>query len=87
MKNYFGDDSMTTNISPTPFLIFVLTWLLAAAIGTIWYARRPALRSIGASVLVVFAWLAPVLGPVCLLIFLAAAKPNSQHSPESHNAT
>jgi hypothetical protein len=72
---------MTMNLSPGQLLIFIIVWLLSAAIGTIWYARRPALRSAGVSLLVVFAWLVPMLGSVCLLIFLSAAKSSSEPSP------
>lgn len=77
---------MTVNFSPSQLSLVLFGSFVAAAVATLWYARRPAIRSRGASVLVIFAWLMPVLGPLCLLIFLAAAKSDRPRSTELDEA-
>ena len=45
--------------------------IISTAIGTIWFARRKELHKPAYSILVIFAWLTPVIGPACLLTVLA----------------
>jgi 4-amino-4-deoxy-L-arabinose transferase-like glycosyltransferase len=45
--------------------------LALTIIGTIWFARRKDLHKLAISILVIFAWLIPVIGPACLLSVLA----------------
>ena len=47
---------------------------------TVWYARRPSLRTTGGSMLLIFAWLMPVIGVLCRAIFLAAASKDREPS-------
>ncbi len=51
--------------------------ILAASALTFIYGRRFA-PSAGASVLAVFAWLIPILGPACFAIFLVAKRDSSR---------
>lgn len=75
------------NFSPTQASIFLLLSWALAAVGTIWYARRPGRHSIAISLLVIFAWLMPMVGPVCLLIFLAASNSRTQADTKSQHVT
>ena len=52
--------------------------------GTIWFARRKELHNPAMAILLVFAWLAPVFGPACLLIVLATAKSSSAAGQAEH---
>ena len=45
---------------------------LAATVASFWYYRRSAAHSTAGALLVVVAWIVPVIGPICLMIFLAA---------------
>lgn len=45
--------------------------LALAVVETIWFARRKDLHKPAFTILVVFAWLVPVVGPACLLTVLA----------------
>lgn len=54
-------------------------------IGTIWFARRKELHTPAMSILVVFAWLVPMLGPACLLTVLATRKSSSAATGAEHN--
>jgi hypothetical protein len=47
-----------------------LSHIVAAAACTAWYARRPSVHTTGSALLVIFAWLIPFLGVMCLLAFL-----------------
>lgn len=51
--------------------------MLAASALTFIYGRRFS-PSAGKSVLVIFAWLVPILGPVCFGIFLIARRESSR---------
>ena len=53
--------------------LFVFHIVVAAA-GTAWYARRPSVHTTGSALLVIFAWLIPFLGVMCLMAFLIASK-------------
>ena len=44
--------------------------VVVAAACTAWYARRPSVHTTGSALLVIFAWLIPFLGAMCLLVFL-----------------
>ena len=44
--------------------------IVVAAACTAWYARRPSIHTTGSALLVIFAWLIPFLGVMCLLVFL-----------------
>jgi len=52
--------------------LFVFHILVAAAC-TAWYARRPSAHTTGGALLVIFAWLIPFLGVLCLTVFLIAS--------------
>lgn len=45
--------------------------ILATAVCTYWYARTASPHTTAGVVLLVFAWIVPVIGPICLLVFLA----------------
>ena len=51
----------------------IVVHFLAASVLTFIYGRRFS-PSAGASVLAIFAWLVPILGPVCFGIFLIARR-------------
>lgn len=61
------------DINATLFGQIIFAHLLLAGVLTYIYARRPS-QWAGSSVLVVFAWLMPLVGPLCLAIFLAAGR-------------
>ena len=46
--------------------------IISTVIGTIWFARRNELHNPAYSILVIFAWLIPIIGPACLLTVLAS---------------
>ncbi len=50
----------------------IVVSFLAATAGTVWYSRRPGVHTTAGALLVVFAWIVPIFGPISLLIFLAA---------------
>ena len=66
---------MTINLTLFGQVMFV--HLLAASALTFIYGRRFS-PSAGKSVLAIFAWLVPILGPVCFGIFLIARVRSSQ---------
>jgi len=47
--------------------------ILVAAACTAWYARRSSAHTTGSALLVIFAWLIPFLGVLCLTVFLIAS--------------
>ena len=53
---------------------FMFAHLLAASVLTFFYGRRRHSHTAGASILAVFAWLVPLIGPVCFAIFLASSR-------------
>ena len=67
------------NISLTLFGQVMFVHMLAASALTFIYGRR-FLPSAGKSVLAIFAWLIPILGPVCFAIFLIATRESSRGS-------
>ncbi len=62
------------NVSPGSILLLFLFHSIAAAACTAWYARRPSVHTAGSALLVIFAWLIPFLGVMCLLVFLISSK-------------
>jgi hypothetical protein len=44
---------------------------------TFLYGRRKDIHSVGSNVLVVFAWIFPILGPICLVAFLVGRRESS----------
>ena len=44
--------------------------------------RRRNEHSIGASILVIFAWILPILGPICLATFLAGRRTSKELATE-----
>ena len=58
-------------INMTLFGQIVSISLALTVVGTIWFARRKDLHKPAFAILVVFAWLVPVVGPACLLTVLA----------------
>lgn len=54
----------------------ILASFLAATVASFWYFRRSVAHSTIGALLVVFAWIVPIIGPIGLMIFLAAL-PNS----------
>ncbi len=60
--------------------------LALSVIATIWFARREELHTPAFAILVVFAWLVPILGPVCLLTILATRK-NSSPAESAQRST
>ena len=65
------------DISLTLFGQIMLVHILAASALTVIYRRRFS-PSTGKSILAIFAWLIPLLGPVCFAIFLAARRESSR---------
>ena len=61
------------DIDATLFGQIMFAHLLLAGALTYIYARRPS-QSAASSVLVIFAWLMPLVGPLCLAIYLAAGR-------------
>lgn len=61
--------------------------LAFTVIGTVWFARRQELHTPAMSILVVFAWLVPILGPACLLTVLATRKSAAETAGAEHSAT
>ena len=64
------------DINLTLFGQIVLVHILAASALTFYYGRRFS-SSTGGSVLAIFAWLIPILGPACFAIFLVARRGSS----------
>ncbi len=62
------------NISATLAGQLFLFHIVVAAACTAWYARRPSAHTTGSALLVIFAWLIPFLGVMCLLVFLISSK-------------
>lgn len=58
--------------------------LALSVIATIWFARRDELHTPAFAILVVFAWLVPILGPACLLTILATRKTPPRVEPAKH---
>ena len=50
-----------------------LVHIVVSAACTAWYARRPSVHTTGSALLVIFAWLIPFLGAMCLLVFLVGS--------------
>ena len=65
------------NISLPRFGQVMFIHMLAASALTFIYGRRFA-PSAGTSVLAIFAWLIPILGPVCFAIYLIARRESSR---------
>ena len=63
---------MDMNITLLGQIVIVSLAFTVAA--TIWFARRKELHNPAMSILLIFAWLVPVIGPACLLTVLAATK-------------
>lgn len=61
------------DINATLFGQIIFAHLLVAGALTYIYARRPS-QSAGSRLLVIFAWLMPIVGPLCFAIFLAAGR-------------
>jgi hypothetical protein len=61
------------DIDATLFGQVMFAHLLLAGALTYIYARRPS-QSAASSVLVIFAWLMPLVGPLSLAIYLAAGR-------------
>lgn len=77
--NYRGKDwTMDINITLIGQVVFV--HLLAASALTFIYGRRFS-PSAGGSILAIFAWLIPILGPACFAIFLIARRESSRDTP------
>lgn len=57
-----------------------LLHIVAAGVCTAWYARRRSIPALSGTLFVVFAWLIPVVGVLCLVIFLAAASNDREPS-------
>jgi len=49
---------------------------------TFLYGRRKSEHSIGASILVIFAWILPILGPIFLAAFLAGRRTSKELATE-----
>ena len=64
--------------TPAPLVsTLLLLHIVALVFCTAWYARRPSIQSTGNTLLVIFAWIVPILGLVCLLVFLVALPKHS----------
>ena len=61
------------DINITLFGQLFLFHIVVAAACTAWYARRPSVHTTGSALLVIFAWLIPILGVMCLLVFLVGS--------------
>lgn len=48
--------------------------IVVAAACTAWYARRPSVHTTGSTLLVIFAWLVPLVGVMCLVVFLLGSR-------------
>lgn len=59
------------DIDATLFGQIIVVHVLAASALTFIYARQSS-HSVGESLLAIFAWLVPCLGPLCFAIFLAS---------------
>ena len=63
------------DLSPAQLLLFILLLnFVAVGILTFRYSQRRNLHSFGTGILVFFAWLVPIIGPICLAVFLAGRK-------------
>ena len=70
------------NISPGAFLTYMVIHFVVVGALTFLYGRRKSEHSIGASILVIFAWIWPVLGAICLAAFLAGRRNSKELATE-----
>ncbi len=61
--------------------------IISTVIGTIWFARRKEMHKPAYSILVIFAWLIPVIGPACLLTVLASRSRAAETSGIEHGTS
>ena len=65
------------DVNPTLLGQSMVLHAVLAAVCTVWYARRRDVHGAGGAVLLVFAWLVPMVGVLCLAIFLVASSSNA----------